>query len=199
MGSDCRSLRTRPSPGSTTTALWARTSSTARRSGTTQSGSNDAFSTRAWGTAGLLGRDPARGSCRSRRPSLPDERRFRTHVGKAAFARVARHLFYAAWMDYPVAERQDIVDELFGHRIADPYRWLEDASTAQTAEWLGYQDDLARPYLDSLPGRERLRTRLTELLGTGVVGGPAWRGSRYFFVRRNPGQEPGSVLVREAN
>src|SRR4051794_15885042 len=102
-------------------------------------------------------------------------------------------------MDYPVAERQDIVDELFGHRVADPYRWLEDASTAKTAEWLGYQDDLARPYLDSLPGRERLRSRLTELLGTGVVGGPAWRGSRYFFVRRDPGQEHASVLVREAD
>ena len=102
-------------------------------------------------------------------------------------------------MDYPVAERQDIVDDLFGHRVADPYRWLEDAGTAQTAAWLGSQDDLARPYLDALPGRERLRARLTELLGTGVVGGPAWRGSRYFFVRRDPGQEHAAVLVREAD
>ena len=102
-------------------------------------------------------------------------------------------------MDYPVAERQDIVDDLFGHRVADPYRWLEDASTAQTAQWLGAQDDLVRPYLDGLPGRERLRARMTELLGTGVVGGPAWRGTRYFFVRRDPGQEHAAVLVREAD
>ncbi|BEP15092.1 prolyl oligopeptidase family serine peptidase [Acidothermaceae bacterium B102] len=100
---------------------------------------------------------------------------------------------------YPAAAREDIVDDLFGHRVADPYRWLEDATTAQTAEWLGYQDDLARPYLDGLPGRERLRARLTELLGTGVISGPAWRGDRYFFVRRDPGQEHAAVLVREAD
>jgi prolyl oligopeptidase len=106
---------------------------------------------------------------------------------------------YAGVMDYPITERQDIVDDLFGHRVADPYRWLEDPSTAQTAQWLGEQDALARPYLDGLAGRDHLRTRLTELLGTGVVSGPAWRGSRYFFIRRNPGQEHAAVLVREAD
>ena len=100
-------------------------------------------------------------------------------------------------MDYPRAERLDIVDDLFGHAVADPYRWLEDPDSAQTKAWLSEQDAITRPYLDSLPGRERLRERMTELLGTGVIGGPAWRGQRYFFVRRDPGQEHAAVLVRE--
>ena len=100
-------------------------------------------------------------------------------------------------ISYPPAERQDIVDDLFGHRVPDPYRWLEDPATAQTAEWLADQDAIARPFLDALPGREHLRSRLTELLGTGSVGGPAWRGDRAFFTRRDPGQEHAAVLVRE--
>ncbi|MDX6206939.1 MAG: prolyl oligopeptidase [Frankiales bacterium] len=98
---------------------------------------------------------------------------------------------------YPAAERLDIVEDLFGRKVADPYRWLEDASAEETVSWLGAQDALTRPYLDGLPGRDRLRTRMTELLGTGVIGGPAWRGERAFFVRRDPGQEHAAVFVRE--
>ncbi|MDX6258025.1 MAG: prolyl oligopeptidase [Frankiales bacterium] len=102
-------------------------------------------------------------------------------------------------MDYPAAERLDIVDDLFGRKVADPYRWLEDPSTQQTTEWQNAQDAITRPYLEGLPGRDRLRSRMTELLGTGVVGGPAWRGERAFFIRREPGQEHAAVLVREAD
>lgn len=102
-------------------------------------------------------------------------------------------------MDYPFADRDDLVEEIFGHRIADPYRWLEDTEDVRTIEWQAAQDYLAEPYLAALPGRDRLRERLTELSRAGAVGVPRWRGERAFYTRRLPDQEHPVLLVREAD
>jgi prolyl oligopeptidase len=99
--------------------------------------------------------------------------------------------------DYPPAEREDLVEQLHGIRVADPYRWLEDPADPRTVAWSQAQDELARPALDALPGRDRLTARLTELQRTGSVRPPSWRGGRAFFTRREPGQEHEAVLVRE--
>jgi prolyl oligopeptidase len=90
---------------------------------------------------------------------------------------------------YPGAPRQDISQILHGQLVADPYRWLEDADSDQTRAWLKAQDELYAQSLATLPGRERLAARLTELLGAGMVSPPAWRGDRQFFMRRASGQE----------
>ncbi len=55
---------------------------------------------------------------------------------------------------YPPATRQDIVEDLHGHLVADPYRWLEDADDPATRAWSKAQDELVRPYLDRQPGRD---------------------------------------------
>ncbi|WP_067817904.1 prolyl oligopeptidase family serine peptidase [Actinomadura kijaniata] len=90
---------------------------------------------------------------------------------------------------YPPAPRQDIVDELHGHPVADPYRWLEDRDDPDTRAWLDAQDALFHRVVDDLPGRDRLRKRLGELLAAGSVGSPVWRGERRFFTRRAADQE----------
>ncbi|RJL22769.1 prolyl oligopeptidase family serine peptidase [Bailinhaonella thermotolerans] len=90
---------------------------------------------------------------------------------------------------YPPARRDDIVEEIHGIRVADPYRWLEDPESPETKEWLAAEDDLFRDHLASLPGRERFRARVAELLRSGAVGAPAWRGGRRFFMRRTAEQE----------
>ncbi|ACY96921.1 MULTISPECIES: prolyl oligopeptidase family serine peptidase [Thermomonospora] len=90
---------------------------------------------------------------------------------------------------YPSAPRQDIVDELHGHRIPDPYRWLEDPDSPATKQWLAEQDELFRSAAGALPGRRRLRDRIAELLRAGSVGPPVWRGERRFFTRRTADQE----------
>src|SRR4051812_48669207 len=100
-------------------------------------------------------------------------------------------------MDYPAAERVDLVEEISGTTVADPYRWLEDPADPRTVAWGAAQDELAASHLDGLPGRERLRDRITELLAAGVVGAPVWRGGRSFFVRRSAEQEHAVVMVRE--
>ncbi|MFF5260417.1 prolyl oligopeptidase family protein [Actinomadura viridis] len=90
---------------------------------------------------------------------------------------------------YPPAQRQDIVEDLHGHKVADPYRWLEDREGDDTEAWLDAQDQLFHETVDRLPGRDRLRGRLRELLGAGSVGAPVWRGERRFFTRRTAEQE----------
>src|SRR4051812_5539783 len=53
---------------------------------------------------------------------------------------------------YPKTRRLDLVEELHGFRIADPYRWLEDAAAPETAAWLDAQDVLVRGHLGELAG-----------------------------------------------
>ena len=92
-------------------------------------------------------------------------------------------------MRYPHARRLDLVEDLHGHRVADPYRWLEDPLSAETTAWRQAQEALTSEHLSGLPGREALRARLEQLLATGSVGTPAWRAGQAFFMRRLPGQE----------
>jgi prolyl oligopeptidase len=90
---------------------------------------------------------------------------------------------------YPPAPREPISDHLHGHLVADPYRWLEDSGSEQTRAWLEAQDELYAGVRATLPGRERLAARLSELLGAGLVTPPVWRGRRQFFLRRAADQE----------
>jgi prolyl oligopeptidase len=99
---------------------------------------------------------------------------------------------------YPEAERLDLVEDLFGHQVADPYRWLEDVTDPRTEAWSDGQDTLIAEQAGQWPGRLGLVDRLTQLLGSGVIGVPIWRGSRRFFIRRDGGQEHGVLYVIDA-
>src|SRR5712691_730026 len=97
---------------------------------------------------------------------------------------------------YPQARRLDLTEDIGGHQISDPYRWLEDDTSAERACWLAAQDEVFLACRDELPGREGLAARVRELLSTGYVGAPAWRGERSFFTRRDPGAEHGVLCTR---
>ncbi|HWG11722.1 MAG TPA: prolyl oligopeptidase family serine peptidase [Streptosporangiaceae bacterium] len=90
---------------------------------------------------------------------------------------------------YPDAPRLDLTEDLLGHEVSDPYRWLEDAGSPQTQGWLRGQDELFRTYGSTLPGVDHLAMRILELTGTGHIGVPVWRRERQFYTRRRPGQE----------
>ncbi|MEV0086730.1 prolyl oligopeptidase family serine peptidase [Saccharopolyspora sp. NPDC050642] len=105
----------------------------------------------------------------------------------------------AAQLTYPGADRDDIVEDLHGHQVADPYRWLEDPAEPRTEAWSAAQDALARTWLDALPGREAIAERMRSLLSSGSVSAPAWRAGRAFFTRREPEQEFPVLYVREAD
>lgn len=104
---------------------------------------------------------------------------------------------------YPKAPRSDLVQRLPEgdptYDVADPYRWLEDADSPATQEWLHVQDDLLEAQRAGWTGRERFRRRVSELLGAGVISAPAWRGDRQFLMRRVAGQEHAVLLTIEAD
>src|SRR4051794_29082093 len=86
---------------------------------------------------------------------------------------------------YPTARREETVDLLHDTPVADPYRWLEDPESPETQGWLLSQADLFKRQSEP----QRFRDRIAELLRSGSVGVPAWRGERQFFSRRTPDQE----------
>jgi prolyl oligopeptidase len=95
----------------------------------------------------------------------------------------------------PVADRLDLVEDLFGHAVADPYRWLEDPTSEQSRSWGAAQDALYQAQRATWPGRQRLRARLAELLAAGLVTPPVWRGQRQFLMRRTAEQEHAVLLT----
>ena len=97
---------------------------------------------------------------------------------------------------YPAARRLDLVDDLAGHRVADPYRWLEDPDAPDVRRWLAGQAELYARHLTRWTERERIRQRLEELT-PGVVGLPRLRRDRAFFPRRLKGQDQAVWVVAD--
>ncbi len=94
---------------------------------------------------------------------------------------------------YPVTKKVDVVDDYFGTKVADPYRWLEDETSAETKAWVEDQNRLTFAYLDKIPYREKLKARLTQLLNYPRISAPFHRGDTYFYTK-NDGLQNQSVI-----
>jgi prolyl oligopeptidase len=96
-------------------------------------------------------------------------------------------------LTYPVTRTVDQSDDYHGVKVADPYRWLEDANSAETHDWVVAQNKLTQSYLSQIPGREAIKTRLTRLWNYERFSVPFKEGGRYFY-NRNDGLQNQSVL-----
>jgi prolyl oligopeptidase len=94
---------------------------------------------------------------------------------------------------YPETKKVDQVDDYFGTEVSDPYRWLENDTSTETAEWVDMQNELTRDYLDSLSYRNQIMDRLTELWNYPKQGIPRKIGD-YLFYYKNDGLQSQSVL-----
>ncbi|PTL79327.1 prolyl oligopeptidase family protein [Vitiosangium sp. GDMCC 1.1324] len=94
---------------------------------------------------------------------------------------------------YPVAQKQDVVDDYHGTKVADPYRWLENPDSPESRQWIDAENKLTFDYLEKIPARARIKQRMTELWDYEKYGMPWREGSRYFFNRNN-GLQNQSVL-----
>jgi prolyl oligopeptidase len=97
---------------------------------------------------------------------------------------------------YPQARRLDLTEDLLGHQVSDPYRWLEDEASAERADWLAAEVSLFDAQRSELAGREELTEQVRELLSVGYQGTPVWQGDRRFFTRRDPGAEHGVLYTQ---
>ena len=100
---------------------------------------------------------------------------------------------------YPAAPRLDLVDDFHGTPVPDPYRWLESADDPRTTDWLAGQAALMAAERSEWTRREHFAGRVEELLGSGTVSPPYWRGERYFLTRREPGQQFSVLYVVDAD
>src|SRR5688572_5147169 len=88
-------------------------------------------------------------------------------------------------MTYPATTKGDVVDDYFGTRVPDPYRWLEDLDSKETGEWVAAQNQVTFDYLDELPMREGFKQRITELWDYPKVTVPVHEGGRLFYQKNS--------------
>jgi prolyl oligopeptidase len=101
-------------------------------------------------------------------------------------------------LPYPETRKIDQVDDYFGTKVADPYRWLEDPNSPETVAWVEAQNKVTFTFLEGIPSRERLRARLTELWNYERYGLPERHG-RYYIYARNDGLQNQPVVYRSAS
>jgi prolyl oligopeptidase len=99
----------------------------------------------------------------------------------------------------PYTPVEPVTEILHGVNVTDPYRWLEDQESPRTHAWIAAQTQFARSYLDAIPGRDRVRKRIHELLDVETYDSILKAGKRYFFRKRLPGQEQPSTYFREGS
>src|ERR1041385_2462418 len=98
----------------------------------------------------------------------------------------------------PSTPVHEVVDEYFGTKVTDPYRWLEDTSNAEVVSWLKAQNDFTRQVLAAIPGRQKLLDRVTELdkSSTRVRLAQVW-GGKIFYLKTDPSADNAKLYVRE--
>jgi len=96
-------------------------------------------------------------------------------------------------LDYPKPTKGSQVDNYHGTKVADPYRWMEDGDSADTKTWIEAQNKLTNSYLATIPEREKIKSRLTELWNYERFSAPSKIGSKYIYSK-NDGLQNQSVL-----
>ncbi|HXF13863.1 MAG TPA: hypothetical protein VN517_11970, partial [Terriglobales bacterium] len=97
----------------------------------------------------------------------------------------------------PIAEQKPVEEDFYGHKITDPYRWLENAKSPEMQKWVSEELAYTRSILDPLPGRNELHQRLEKLLSIGTISAPQIGGKYYFYTKREGTQNQPVLLVRE--
>jgi len=96
-------------------------------------------------------------------------------------------------LTYPVTKKDNTVDTYFGVKVTDPYRWLENDTTKETAAWVKAQNKVTSSYLEKIPFKNKLKERLTNLTNYEKIGAPFKKNGKYYFYK-NDGLQNQSVL-----
>ncbi len=115
------------------------------------------------------------------------------HVGILAGLLLAVVAMAQTKLTYPQPRRSDQIDSYFGDKVADPYRWLEDTDSAETAAWVQAENKLTYSYLDSIPERETIRRKMTALYDSERYADPLQVNGRYFY-RHNTGLQNQNIF-----
>jgi prolyl oligopeptidase len=100
-------------------------------------------------------------------------------------------------LSYPLARRADVIDDYFGTKVPDPYRWMEDLNLPELKQWVDAENALAFDYLNALTHRDFLKARITELWNYPKVTPPRYEGGHWFYSRNTGLQRQSVVFMRE--
>src|SRR5215467_16261473 len=100
-------------------------------------------------------------------------------------------------MQYPETKKDDVIDDYFGTKVADPYRWMESLDSAEVAEWVASQNETTERYLAQLPRRKYFKERITQLWNYPRVTLPVSEGGRYFYQKNSGLQRQAPLYMRE--
>jgi prolyl oligopeptidase len=95
-------------------------------------------------------------------------------------------------LQYPDTKRVDHADTYFGETVADPYRWLEDDKSDETAQWVEAENKVTFSYLEQIPYRQQVKARLEKLFNYAKYSAPSRNGDYYYFSK-NDGLQNQSV------
>ena len=114
-----------------------------------------------------------------------------------SMAMMSTSLMQAQGLNYPKAMKDGTVDEYFGEKVSDPYRWLENDTSAQTAAWVEAENKVTNAYLQKIPFRGKLLNRLTELSSYEKVGAPTKHHGKWYFSRNDGLQNQYVIYVKD--
>lgn len=99
-------------------------------------------------------------------------------------------------VSYPETKKVDVVDTYFGTEVQDPYRWLEDDMSEETASWVKAQNEVTFGYLNNIPYKSQIKNQLEEIWNYEKIGAPFIEGE-YTFYFKNDGLQNQSILYRK--
>lgn len=99
---------------------------------------------------------------------------------------------------YPKTAKVDTVDVYFGTKVADPYRWLENDTSEQTAAWVAAENKVTQEYLAKIPFRKALLKRLTDVANYEKIGAPVKKHGKYYFYRNDGLQNQSVMYVQDS-
>lgn len=99
--------------------------------------------------------------------------------------------------NYPETTKEDVVDEYFGVKVPDPYRWLEDDNSTATKNWVRKQNDMTFDYLDEISFRDEIADRLKEVWNYEKYSTPFKKNGKYYFFKNNGLQNQSVLYVQD--
>ncbi|HEV8040312.1 MAG TPA: prolyl oligopeptidase family serine peptidase [Bryobacteraceae bacterium] len=98
---------------------------------------------------------------------------------------------------YPLAKKVDVVDDYHGTKVRDPYRWLEDTNSAETAAWVEAENKVTAAYFAKIPQRAKIHARLTELFNYERYSSAFEMAGKYFLFKNNGLQNQDVLYVAD--
>jgi len=101
--------------------------------------------------------------------------------------------------NYPASLKGNVVDDFFGTKVADPYRWLEDEESAETKAWIIEQNNFTQQHLNQIGNKQKIKERLTQIWDYPKLSVPFKKAGNYFMYKNSGLENQKSLFIKRAN